>query len=208
MGMPQTKTFRLGSALTLAVLIFLATPLWAQSQGSSQGQSDSGATPAVLAVYSGGALEGVRKVTQDASTTITTTAYVNLADAAASWFVPINDSDLLNVGFSAECRLINSANSAANQDWVQIRVMISAVPAVAGFPTFMEPYSDPTSPMAFCSANSYAMHQANWAMRVSGGSTGVTYTAQLQWKVTDNAPVTAGLQAWLDDWEFKLEAFN
>ena len=31
--------------------------------------------------------------------------------------VPANESDLLNVGFSGECRLIGAANSATNQDW-------------------------------------------------------------------------------------------
>ena len=67
------------------------------------------------------------------------TAFVNLTGATASWFVPAGDTDLLNVGFSAECRLINSMLTTANQDWVELRVMLSRIPAAAGFPTFMQP---------------------------------------------------------------------
>jgi hypothetical protein len=162
-------------------------------------------------VFSGGATEGIRKVTQDAPTTTTSTAFINLAGASTSWFVPALDSDLLNVGFSGECRLINSMLSNANQDWVEIRAMLSRVPALIGFPTFMEPYSGALDPMAFCSANGWAMHHANWAARVSGGTTGATYIVQIQYKVTNNAPLANALgvlTAWLDDWKLELAAHN
>lgn len=191
--------------------LFFVPGLGQEPSVPRQGDDDtpgSGASPAVLTAYAGGAVEGVRKVAQDAPTTTTSIPYVNLPGAAVRWFVPARDTDLLNVGFSGECRLINSANTAANQDWVGMRALITAAPAQPGFPSFMEPYSDPLSPMAFCSENSYAMHHANWTRRVSGGTTGVTYTVQIQWKVTQNLPATAGLQAWLDDWKLELIAFN
>jgi hypothetical protein len=75
----------------------------------------------------------------------------------------------------------------------------------------MEPYSGAIDPMAFCSANGWAMHHANWAARVSGGSTGATYTVQIQYKVTNNAPLANALgilRAWLDDWKLELAAYN
>ena len=128
-----------------------------------------------------------------------------------SWFVPIGDSDLLNVSFSAECRLINSMLSPTNQDWVELRVMLSRVPALAPFPIFMQPYAGASTPMAFCSANGFAMHEANFAARVAGGTTGATYVVQVQRKVTNNAPVAnplGVLTAWLDDWRLELAAHN
>jgi hypothetical protein len=167
-------------------------------------------TPEARFVFSGGALEGIRKVAENSPSTTTSTLFVSLLGATASWFVPAGDSDLLNVGFSAECRLINAALSPANQDWVGLRVTLSRVPAAVGFPTFMQPY-DVTNPMAFCSANGFAMHHANFAARVSGGTTGATYVVQVQRKVTNNAPLAnplGVLSAWLDDWKLELAAYN
>jgi hypothetical protein len=206
------------TALTLAAVGFetnLSPSVAAQGieqvQGSLSNQTESVAAAATdtLFFYSGGALEGVRKVAQNTPSTTTSTLFVNLAGASAAWFVPANDSDLLNVGFSGECRLINAALSATNQDWVELRAVLSRTPTIAGFPTFMQPY-DITSPMAFCSANGYAMHHANFAARVSGGTAGATYRVQIQYKVTNNLP-TANvgiLTAWLDDWKLELLAFN
>ena len=191
-----------------------SVPVSAQEQAQAAGQAESlaAAGPEQRFVYSGGILEGIRKVAENApSTTTSTAAFVNLTGATASWFVPAGDSDLLNVGFSAECRLINSMLTPANQDWVELRVMLSRVPALGGFPTFMQPYAGVVTPMAFCSANGYAMHHAYFAARVSGGTTGATYIAQVQRKVTNNAPVAnpvGVLTAWLDDWMLELAAYN
>ena len=155
-------------------------------------------------LYSGGALEGVRKVAENGPTTTTSHVFINVPGAAASWFVAANDSDLLNVSFTGECRLINNPfTAAAAANWVEMRVMLTRVPAAAGFPTFMQPY-DVGSPMAFCSSDHYAMHGANFAARVAGGATGATYTAQVQYRVTG----AAGLTAWLDDYMLELLAFN
>jgi hypothetical protein len=188
----------------------------AQDTGQAQaaGQSQSEAVPEDITetrfVYSGGALEGIRKVAENSPSTTTSTLFVNLVGATTSWFVPGVDSDLLNVSFSGECRLINSSISSTNQDWVEIRAVLSRVPAAIGFPTVMQP-NDTVSPMAFCSANGYAMQHANWAARVSGGGTGATYIVQIQRRVRNNAPLAnplGVLTAWLDDWKLELAAHN
>jgi hypothetical protein len=200
MSMSQ-KTAAIGVSVA-GMLFVTALPLVSQTGGGDQQQTPSEGVARTL--YSGGALEGVRKVAENSPTTTASHTYVNVPGAAASWFVPANDSDLLNVSFTAECRLINNAlppGGAAN--WVELRVLLTRAPAAAGFPTFMQPY-DVGSPMAFCSANEYAMHGANFAARVSGGATGATYTAQVQYRVTG----AAGLTAWLDDYMIELLAFN
>jgi len=167
-------------------------------------QQTTGSTELARTVFSGGAVKGVRKVAENSPTTTTSQVYVTVPGATASWFVPANDSDLLNVSFTAECRLIgNPAPPSGAANWVELRVMLSRTPAASGFPTFMQP-NDTTSPMAFCSADNYAMHAANFAARVSGGTTGATYAIQVQYKVSG----AAGLTAWLDDYMVELTAFN
>jgi hypothetical protein len=198
----MAPSFRRARAVVTAatLLVLVALPAASQEQDPT-----TDAEGLARFVYSGGAAEGVRKVTQDApSTTLSKVLFVNLPGASTSWFVPALDSDLLNVGFTAECRLIRAVGASLPTEWVEIRAELRRVPALAGFPTFMEPY-DTVSPMAFCDANSYAMHHANWAARVSGGTTGATYTVQIQYKVTGP---TAGIRAWLDDWKLELEAHN
>ena len=72
---------------------------------------------------------------ENSPTTTTSHTYVNVPGAAASWFVPANDSDLLNVSFTAECRLINNAlppGGAAN--WVELRVRSHASAGCCGLP--------------------------------------------------------------------------
>ena len=187
------KTLKITAAVCAATLILTAMFLPALAQ--QQETSDDNAALARF-FYAGGALEGVRKVTENSPTTTASHVFVNVPGASVSWFVPAGDSDLLNVSFFAECRLINNTSPA---NWVELRVMLSRFPAALGFPTFMQPY-DVVSPMAFCSANTYAMHAANFAQRVAGGA---TYTAQVQYRVTG-----ANLTAWLDDWKLELMAFN
>jgi hypothetical protein len=195
------KTLKLLAAAMPAAFIFAAMSVPAVAQ---QPETSNQSAELARTFYSGGALEGVRKVAENSPTTTTSHTYINVPGAAASWFVPANDTDLLNVSFSAECRLINNPNPpAGTPNWVEVRVLLTRVPAAAGYPTFMQPY-DVASPMAFCSANEYAMHAANFAARVSGGTTGATYTAQVQYKVTG----AAGLTAWLDDYMLELLAFN
>jgi hypothetical protein len=196
--MKSLKSMAAATTVTLALTAMSMTGL-AQQQTTPDGSAELART-----LYSGGALEGVRKVAENSPTTTTSHTFINVPGAATSWFVAANDSDLLNVSFTGECRLIgNAVPPAGAANWVELRVMISRVPALAGFPTFMQPY-DVGSPMAFCSANDYAMHAANFAARVAGGTTGATYTAQVQYRVTG----AAGLTAWLDDYMMELLAFN
>src|ERR1051326_4543540 len=118
------------------VLTVMSMPGLAQQQATPTESAELART-----FYSGGALEGVRKVAENSPTTTTSHTYVNVPGAATSWFVAANDSDLLNVSFSAECRLINNVLPPAGAaNWVELRVMLSRVPALAGFPTFMQPY--------------------------------------------------------------------
>ncbi len=205
------RSVKIATPISFAALVLILVTLPVVSQQGEDQTVRTDEEGLTRFTFSGGANEGIRKVSQDAPQTTTSTVFINVTGASASWFVPAGDSDLLNAGFSGECRLINSMLSSTNQDWVEIRAQLSRVPALFGFPTFMEPYSGAVDPMAFCSANGWAMHHANWARRVSGGTTGATYTVQIQYKVTNNAPVANALgvlRAWLDDWKLELAAYN
>ena len=184
---------------TTFMLTLISMPVFTQQEQTATGIAEQART-----FFSGGALKGVRKVSESSPTTTTSNVFVNVPGASASWFVSANDSDLLNVSFTGECRLIgNALPPAGASNWVELRVALTRTPAASGFPTAMQPY-DVASPMAFCSANDWAMHRADFAARVSGGATGATYTAQVQYRVSG----VTGLTAWLDDYMTELLAFN
>jgi len=192
------KTLKTMAAASAATIILTAMSLPAIAQQATTPDS----ADLARSFYTGGALEGVRKVAENSPATTTSHVFVNVPGAAASWFVPANDSDLLNVSFTGECRLIGNTPYPGAANWVELRVMLTRVPAAAGFPTFMQPY-DTGSAMAFCSADNWAMHAANFAARVAGGTTGATYTATVQYRVQGGA-----YTAWLDDYMLELLAFN
>src|SRR5690348_8524867 len=109
------------AAAATVILTAMCLPAFAQQQ-----QTPTESIELSRTVFSGGALEGVRKAAENAPTTTTSHAFVNVPGASASWFVPALDSDLLNVTFSAECRLIgNALPPAGAANWVEMRVMIS-----------------------------------------------------------------------------------
>jgi hypothetical protein len=176
-----------------------------QATAQTQTEAEQADSPEALTTYSGGALEGIRKAAQTSQSTTTSTDFLRVVNATASWFIPAFDSDLLNVGFSAECRLINSMVGGANQDWVELRALLAGPGAVFA----MQP--NDAGGMAFCSADGNAMHHANFAARVNGGFLGATYTVQIYFRVRNNAPLANALgvlTARLDDWKLELAAYN
>jgi hypothetical protein len=182
------------------LLTMMSMPVLAQQQ-----ETPSESAELARFFFSGGAHEGVRKVAENSPQTTFSKVFIPVPGAVTSWFVPAFDTDLLNVSFSAECRLINNVLPPAGaSNWVELRVVLSRVPAAAGFPVAMQP-NDAGSAMAFCSANQWAMHAAQFAARVGGGITGATYTATVQYRVQGAA---ANLQAWLDDYMLELHAYN
>jgi hypothetical protein len=140
--------------------------------------------------YSGGFVRGKRARTQTTGQVINESAgWVNLNGATLSYTIPANTTDLFNVTFSAECRLINSVPPG---DYVRIRVLDNGVP--------MEPYD---GFQAFCSANGYATHTGTWVRRSAAG----VHTLQVQFWIVDAAPVGV-LQASIDDWTFELVVYD
>ncbi|MDD5434299.1 MAG: hypothetical protein PH343_02595 [Nitrospira sp.] len=157
-------------------------------------QSPAGTPGAAFPVFnSGGPIKFVEVKTENVSTTITEAvngnAFVQLPNATLTYTVPAGTTDLLLVTFSGECRLSNGTSS---DDWVQLEVRLNGVP--------MQP-SDPISPMAFCSTDSWNMHSATFARRVPAG----VYTLKVFWKLVDFAPLAPDLHGWLDDWTLMLQ---
>jgi hypothetical protein len=140
--------------------------------------------------YVGGMAKAKRARTQTAAQVIPETpTWVNLNGATLSYVVPINTTDLFNVAFSAECRLVGSVPPG---DYVRIRVLDNGVP--------MEPYD---GFQAFCSADGYATHAGNWVRRVGAGN----HILQVQFWILDGAPVGV-LQAIIDDWTFEVVVYE
>lgn len=140
--------------------------------------------------YSGGPVRAKHARTQTTAQIINETpGWVNLNGATLTYTIPAGTTDLFNVTFSAECRLINSVPP---NDYLRIRVLDNGVP--------MEPYD---AAQAFCSANGYATHTGTWVRRSAAGF----HTLQVQFWILDGAPVGA-LQAWIDDWTFELVVYD
>jgi hypothetical protein len=140
--------------------------------------------------YIGGIAKAKRARTQTAPTVFNESAgWVNLPNATLSYVVPTNQSELFNVAFSAECRLLGSVPP---NDYLRIRVLDNGVP--------MEPYD---GFQAFCSANGYATHAGMWAKRVGPGN----HVLQVQFWILDGVPFGA-LQAIIDDWTFEVVVYE
>jgi hypothetical protein len=140
--------------------------------------------------YSGGIAKAKQARTQTAAQIIPESAgWVNVNGATLGYAVPVNTTDLFNVSFSAECRLVGSV---VPNDYLRIRVLDNGVP--------MEPYD---AGQAFCSADAYATHTGTWTRRVAGG----VHTLQVQVWIFDGAPAGV-LQAIMDDWTFEVVVYE
>jgi hypothetical protein len=178
----------LNYATTLAVLSALTmAPVPAQETATpGEPSGDAG-----FFIQSGGAVKRKLAKTQTAASVIPETpTWVNLAGATLAYTVPAGTSDLFNVSFTAECRLIN----AVGLDYLRIRILDTTT----GVP--LEPYD---GAQAFCSANGYATHTGMWSKRMSAG----VHNLQVQFWIL-NAPGGGGLSAWIDDWTFELIVYD
>lgn len=182
---------KLASVFVLGLLFILPMDVPAEEDPAEAVQAEADIQPqAGFFSYSGGPVRGKRARTQTTATTIRESAtWVTLPGATLSWRVPAGTTDLFNVAFSAECRLINSV---VPNDWVRIRILDNGVP--------MEPYD---GQQAFCSANGYATHKGNWVRRVAAG----VHTLVVQFWIFDGVPLGA-LSAVIDDWTFELVVYN
>jgi hypothetical protein len=54
------------------------------------------------------------------------------------------------------------------------------------------------------------MNGGIWAQRVRNTTTAsVTYTAVVEWRIVDNAPIAVpALIGWVDDWTLKVDQYN
>ena len=133
------------AALGVTAVVGFVGLVPAQIQESQDQTGDAG-----LFTYGGGPARGKRAKTQTAAFTFGETAgWVTLPSSSLSWTVPAGTTDLFNVAFSAECRLINGGGD----DYLRIRIL----DIVGGVATPLEPYD---GAQAFCSADGYATHKA------------------------------------------------
>jgi hypothetical protein len=183
---------RLNLATSLCSVLSLVTVVPASAQDIQAPAAPSG--DAGYFPLSGGVVKGKRVKTQTAATIIPETAtWYSLPLANHSITVPANSTDLFNVTFTAECRLINGVPPS---DYLRIRV----TDTVGGVTTVLEPYD---GAQAFCSADGYATHTATYAKRAGQG----VHTLQVQFWILD-AGAAGALSAWIDDWTFEVVVYE
>jgi hypothetical protein len=176
-------------ALALAAIPLAQPGVGAEGQQPEVQSGDQVGPAAGLFAWSGGPVRGKRARTQTAATGIPESAtWVSLPNATLAYAVPTGTTDLFNIAFSAECRLVNGGGD----DYVRIRILDNGVP--------VEPYD---GAQAFCSANAYATHAGHWAKRVTAGN----HILQVQFWIFDGAPAEA-LQAIIDDWTFEVVVYD
>jgi hypothetical protein len=146
---------------------------------NAQEPADAG-TEAVLLAYTGGAVEGKRARTETTAVSIGSPLFWRpLPNAILGHSVPLLDSDLLNVSFSAECTKLGGGQA-------RIRVLDNGVP--------MQPYD---GAQVFCSSLQTATYTGTWTRRVGPGA----HTIVVQFMNT------AGTVT-IDDWTFELVVYN
>ena len=142
--------------------------------------------------FSGGVAKAIIAKTQTASQILSESAsWATVSGASLTYVVPAGSSDIVNVAFSAECRI----PGGASEDYLLIRVMDTVNGASTPF--------DPSEARAFCSVDSNATHTGNW-VKIAGPG---THTLQVQVRIFDGPPANI-LQAWLDDWTLQLVVYE
>jgi hypothetical protein len=143
--------------------------------------------------YTGGPVRGKIARTQTASWTLAETAtWTSLPGASIPYTVPTGATDLVNIAFSAECRVFNGGGD----DYVRIRI----IDVVGGVATPVEPDD---GAQAFCSADGYATHKGNWVKRIGAGA----HVFIVQFWTFDGAPAEV-VSAWIDDWTFEVVVYD
>jgi hypothetical protein len=150
--------------------------------------------------YSGGAAKAKRAQTQVNSTTFTEgTGWTGLPGSILQFNVPANATDVFNVAFSAECRLVG----AGPGDAVLIRIVDTIT--VGGVFQSRGNLAPGDNMQAFCSADGFATHKGNWVLRAGPGM----HNLVVQFFVRDEGndsmePLTASI----DDWTFELVVYE
>jgi hypothetical protein len=170
-------------AVTLTALLTLTTMVPARAQAPAEASPEAG-----FFGYSGGAAKAKRALTQTTPTNFPVfNGWRRLPNAALSIVVPTNQSELINLAFSAECQ-------KAGGGPLYIRIF-HTINGVAQPP--VEPYDGAQS---FCSVPPPATHSGLWVRRVGPG-THAFYVEFLN-------PGPAGSVGVIDDWTFEFVVYE
>ena len=134
--------------------------------------------------------------------------YKDLRDGYVDVTVPQNKIWLINVAFSAECRLFDKDKDKykkyADNDSLLIRV--TATNLRTGQSTNLQPFD---GNQAFCSDDSYATHKGNWVYAPFPGGNypeGTTYRIQVSFIVFDKHR-NDKLYGYIDDWTLEAVGY-
>lgn len=178
-------TTRRDFAVTMTALLTMATIV------PSNAQSVADTAPvAGFFTHAGGAAKAKRARTQTALTNfpvLPVPAWRPLPLANLSYVVPVNQSELINLAFSAECQKFGGGP-------LYIRIAHS-VNGVAMPP--VEPYD---GAQAFCTSPTPATHSGLWVRRVGAG----VHAFQVEFL----NPGPAGSVGVIDDWTFEFVVYE
>ena len=198
-------------ACVAAALFLMNSPVSTQSPsqtGDDVASVQAPVEPQVFTTLTGGALMAVRLRSSDTPVTTGVAPFAVVPGATMPWTVAAGGTDLITASFNAECQLRRNGGNVDPFDWVEVRAIITAAPARAGYPKLMAP-ADAGTPQALCGSPEYNSVGVNYVDRPTPVGVVTTYNVVIQWRVVDNAPAAApALTGWLDDYVLKLEAYN
>jgi hypothetical protein len=172
-------------AVTMTALLAITTVAPAGAQTPADPSPNAG-----FFSHSGGAAKAKRARTYTNPTSfplLPAPAWRPLPLATLSYVVPTNQSELINLAFSAECQKVGGGP-------LNIRIA-HTVNGVAQPP--VEPYD---GAQAFCTSPSPATHSGLWVRRVGAG----THVFQVEFL----NPGPAGSAGVIDDWTFEFVVYE
>ena len=157
----------------------------------------TGTAAAVLTSNAGGAQLRVDKRADNAPSTTSSTAFVDLPGANAVVAVPANQSRLYDVPFFAESRCAGPGGGG----WCSVRIIATNI--ATGGSVELNPQAGLDyafdSDMAGAADDLYEGHGMERSIRLPGGPNGAQYRIRVQYAVTN---ATIGFR--LDDWHLAV----
>jgi hypothetical protein len=137
--------------------------------------------------------------------------YKNLKNGYVDVYVPAGQTHLVNIAFSAECRLFEKKrNNDYKNDYKKyndsdaLLIKLYAQKYYNGYPTKDYAYPTPNDGgQAFCSDDGYATHKGNWVVLLYGDATWRIHVSFLVYDKKHNDK----LYGYIDDWTLEAVSY-
>jgi len=176
----------------LVVALACGSAVYALGGDDPEVGTSGAAQPELVVQCNGGSQKAVVVRTRDTEQTLATEGVdTPVADMTISRFVPAGDFDTFVVTFSSQTEL----NGAGVDDSIEVQVNANGAPMA------------PVGSVSFAGTAQRESHSATFCRRLSGGTSGTTYTITATWRLFDLGANNT-LSGVFDDTTLHLEVDN